>query len=255
MYIASTLTATKSIQDVPVLVLTFRAKGRPNELKRQSITDLVSIAHRVFGFPIDAPLGFRTVTLDVCRDVWTEIDESAYELLLSCLDEVNVYVKTEANSEIDDRFTDMISIPQRTNGPVQASIGALGPTMSKAQAQPLSESTGPRQSKSKTVDADLEPTIDLKEHDEGDDEEEVYAMIEADEREAGTESEVEEPARNEDTVQPKRDEPKVKQLEEEDVDFWRFGMKGKEPDTTLRRDSRHQNPHYKKGKVSITRAR
>ncbi|KAG6822022.1 hypothetical protein H0H92_015610, partial [Tricholoma furcatifolium] len=149
---------------------------------------------------------------------------------------------------------DVKSISRRTSGRVQAEAGTLEATVFKAQTQvqPLSKSTG-RQSRGKTVDAELELAIDL-EHDEVDDEEEVDAMIEVDETEVETEAEVEEPHRKETISQPKHDQPKVQ--EGEDADFWRFGMKDKEPDATPRRASRHDNPQSKKkGKASITRAR
>ncbi|KAG6880093.1 hypothetical protein C0992_006367 [Termitomyces sp. T32_za158] len=53
-------------------------------------TDLVTTARKTFHFENDAALMFGTSTLDVCRGIWTEFDESAYELLLECLDEVIV---------------------------------------------------------------------------------------------------------------------------------------------------------------------
>ncbi|KAG6805387.1 hypothetical protein H0H92_015611, partial [Tricholoma furcatifolium] len=149
---------------------------------------------------------------------------------------------------------DVKSISRRTSGRVQTEAAALESTVFKAQTQvqPLSKSTG-RQSRGRTVDADPEPAIDLKEHDEEDDEEEVDAMIEVDETEVETEAEVE-PHRKETISQPKHDQPEVQ--EEEEADFWRFGMKDKEPDATPRRASRHHNPQSKKkGKASITRAR
>ncbi|KAG5735984.1 hypothetical protein E4T56_gene18365, partial [Termitomyces sp. T112] len=106
MHISSTTTSTKSTYDVPILLLassdvegtihSCKFVARPSHYQ-----ELVITARRIFGIKEDATLVFGTSTLDVCRGAWIEIEESAYEPLLECLDEVIVRPGAPRENVID----------------------------------------------------------------------------------------------------------------------------------------------------------
>ncbi|KAG6918520.1 hypothetical protein DXG01_013610 [Tephrocybe rancida] len=58
-----------------------------------NLKDLVSPACQLFQFSGDTNLVFGTSALDICRDCWIEIEESAYEPLLELLDKVTVGIR------------------------------------------------------------------------------------------------------------------------------------------------------------------
>ncbi|KAH0588555.1 hypothetical protein H2248_004386 [Termitomyces sp. 'cryptogamus'] len=94
MHISSTTTSTKATYDVPILLLASSdvegtIHSRKFVARPSHYQELVITARRIFGIK-DASLVFGTSTLDVCRGAWIEIEESAYEPLLECLDEVIV---------------------------------------------------------------------------------------------------------------------------------------------------------------------
>ncbi|KAG6853731.1 hypothetical protein C0991_001864 [Blastosporella zonata] len=95
MLIASTITATSSSHDLPVIVLVSSDTegtiySRKFIARPTRYADLVSAARHAFRFAKHATLVFGTSTLDVCRGNSIEIDESAYAPLFEFLDEITV---------------------------------------------------------------------------------------------------------------------------------------------------------------------
>ncbi|KAG6887424.1 hypothetical protein C0995_015457 [Termitomyces sp. Mi166 len=140
MYIASTITSTKSTHDISVLVLVSSdvegtIHSRKLIARPSHYHDLVVAARKIFSLKNDATLVFGTSTLDVCRGAWVEIDESAYEPLLECLDEVIVkpgaprqdVVNDEAVETAKGKTREIDSTPKgRQDLQLDASASAVG---------------------------------------------------------------------------------------------------------------------------------
>jgi hypothetical protein len=127
MHITSTINPlTASSDDIPVLLLCYQKTrkfiARPKRYavctilmslqltfkKKSNPQDLVRIASKKLALDPDAVITFQISTLDICRGHSVELDESAYQVMCTALDELTVVVHgdvVQRDPELGNRGT------------------------------------------------------------------------------------------------------------------------------------------------------